>query len=64
MYFLKDKSVALTSFKHFEALVEAENGYKLLTLQSNRGGKYTSNVFQDYYREQGIKRQLTTTYTP
>ena len=53
VYILKEKSAAFTTFKNFKALVEAESGYKLKTLQSNRGGEYTSNMFQEYCREQG-----------
>ena len=57
VYILKEKSAAFTTFKNFKALVEAESGYKLKTLRSDRGGEYTSNMFQEYCREQGIKRQ-------
>jgi len=64
VYILKEKYVVFTTFKNFEALVEAESGHKLITLQSDRGGEYTSNLFQEYYREQVIKRQFITPYTP
>ena len=63
VYILKEKSVAFNIFKNFKALVEVESGYKL-TLRSDRGGEYISNLFQEYCREQGIKRQFTTAYTP
>ena len=51
VYILKEKSVAFTTFKNFKALVEAESDYKLKTLRSDRGGEYTSNMFQEYCRE-------------
>ena len=63
VYILKEKSAVFTTFKHFEGLIEAESSHKLITLQSD-GGEYTSNLFQEYCREQGIKRQFTTAYTP
>jgi hypothetical protein len=64
VYFLKEKSAAFTVFKNFKALVENQSGYKLVTLRSDRGGEYTSKEFDKYCREQGIKHQFTTTYTP
>ena len=64
VYILKEKFIFFTIFKHFKALVEAESDHKLITLRSDRGGEYTSNMFQKYCREQGIKRQFTTAYTP
>ena len=51
MYILKEKFAVFTTFKNFKALVEAESGHKLITLRSDRGGEYTSNMFQEYYRE-------------
>jgi len=45
VYIFKEKSVAFTIFKNFKAFVEAESGYKLITLRSDRGGEYTSNIF-------------------
>jgi hypothetical protein len=29
----------------------------------NNGGEFTSNEFQTYYQEKGIRRQLTNSYT-
>lgn len=33
-------------------------------LRAYHGGEFTSNEFKEYCRENGIKRQLTTVYTP
>lgn len=33
-------------------------------LRTDRGGEYNSTEFKDYCKEHGIKRQLTTAYTP
>ncbi|KAM1597308.1 hypothetical protein ACFX1Z_032224 [Malus domestica] len=64
VYFLKEKSAALRVFKEFKALTEAKSNHKLVAVRSDRGGEYTSNDFQAYCKEQGIRHQLTTAYTP
>lgn len=64
VYFLKEKSAALTVFKQFKSLVENERKCKIVTIRSDRGGEYTSNSFQEFCREHGIHHQLTTSYTP
>ncbi|KAM1484192.1 hypothetical protein EV2_037025 [Malus domestica] len=64
VYFLKEKSAALKVFKEFKALTEAKSNHKLVAVRSNRGGEYTSNAFQAYCKEQEIRHQLTTAYTP
>jgi transposase InsO family protein len=33
-------------------------------LRTDRGGEFTSDKFKDFCNEHGIKRQLTTAYTP
>eukprot|EP01018_Ginkgo_biloba_P039433 Gb_15074 [translate_table: standard] len=64
IYFLKQKSEAFKCFKHFKTMVEKKSGYYLKVLRTNRGGEFTSREFSDYCNNHGIKRQLTTTYTP
>lgn len=54
VYFLKEKSAAFTVFKNFKALAENQSGHKLVTLCSDRGGEYTLEGFDEYYRKQGI----------
>jgi hypothetical protein len=64
IYVLKDKSETLEKFKYFKALVENESGCKIQCLRTDRGGEYTSNAFNSFCISHGIKRQLTTAYTP
>lgn len=64
VYFLKEKSEAFHQFKMFKKRVETETGKSLKCLRTDRGGEYTSNKFMAYCQEHGIKRQLTTAYTP
>jgi len=32
--------------------------------RSDNGAEYTSNAFHDFYKEEGIKRELTVPYNP
>jgi transposase InsO family protein len=64
IYVLKDKSETFEKFKNFKALVENESGCKIQCLRTDRGGEYTSNAFNSFCINHGIKRQLTTAYTP
>ncbi|GAU31045.1 hypothetical protein TSUD_214810 [Trifolium subterraneum] len=63
-YVLTEKSNALTIFKKFKAITENESNCKLKCLRTDRGGEFTSTEFNDFCSEHGIKRQLTTAYTP
>jgi transposase InsO family protein len=45
-------------------MVENATKEKGATLRTNNGGEFTSNEFNGYYRDNGIKRQLTNSYTP
>lgn len=51
-------------FKMYKARVENEIGKKLKCLKSDRGGEFTSNKFNEYCDEHGIKRQLTAPRKP
>ena len=64
MYFLKRKSEVFSIFKEFKAFVEKQSGYYIKTLRSNQGREYTSDVFENYSKEHGIKHQTTPSYTP
>ena len=61
---LKSKSDALTEFKHFKVLAEAEQDTHIKCLRSDKGGEFTSEAFADFCTLQGIKRQLTAPYSP
>ena len=61
---LKEKSEALEKFKKFKTMAEAEKGVKIKCIRSDRGGEFTSDEFRKLCDENGIKKQLTTPYTP
>jgi len=54
--FLKDKLKSLDKFKAFKAMVENEIELRIKCLRSDRGGVFTSNEFNVFYEDNGIKR--------
>ena len=54
--FLKQKSDAFQMFKWYLARVEKETIKILKCLRSDRGGEFTSNEFEIFYNDRGIKR--------
>ncbi|KAJ0847396.1 putative RNA-directed DNA polymerase [Helianthus annuus] len=64
VYFLAAKSESFATFKRFKAMVENETGFTIKGLRSDRGGEFTSSAFNTYCESYGIKRQLTTAFTP
>ena len=62
---LKNKSEAFGAFKKFKTLAESEsNGALIKCLRIDRGGEFTFEEFSKWCEEKGIRRQLTTSYTP
>ena len=51
-------------FQEFKALVENQAGKKIKVLRLDNGGEYTSHAFDEFCRQEGIRRQLTVPYTP
>ena len=64
VHFLVEKSEALNSFKYFKTMVEKEADMFIKCLRTDRGGEFNSNEFNHFCKESGIKRQLTTAFTP
>ncbi|CAA7062104.1 unnamed protein product [Microthlaspi erraticum] len=64
VYFLSEKSETFSSFKLFKKKVETETGKAIKSLRTDRGGEYTSHEFSEFCKEHGIRRQMTTAYTP
>ena len=62
IYFLKNKDEVFERFKEFKALVENLSKKKIKVLRSDNGGEFTSNEFNDFCKEDGIKRELTIPY--
>lgn len=64
IYFLAEKAEAFETFKVFKSLVEKEAETVIRGLRTDRRGEFTSDNFNKFCKEQGIKRQLTATYSP
>lgn len=62
--FLVYKSDAFAFFKQFKCGVEKESGLSVKCLRTDRGGEFTSSEFNEFCKDNGVKRQLTTAYTP
>jgi hypothetical protein len=64
IYFLTEKGETFDMFKRFKSRVEKEVGKYICCLRTDRGGEFTSNSFNQFCEEHGIRRQLTAAYTP
>ncbi|GAA0159622.1 transmembrane signal receptor [Lithospermum erythrorhizon] len=64
IYVLENKSDAFTHFKYFKSMVENDANAKIKCLRTDRGGEFNSAEFDEYCKTNGIKRHLTTAYTP
>lgn len=64
VYFLQKKSEVFGCFKKFKAYVEKQSDHFIKILRTNGEGEFTSNEFNKYCEEYGIKREVTCPYTP
>ena len=56
VYYLCEKSEAFSMFKYFKNLVEKETDHKIKCLRTDRGREFTSQEFNQFCKENGIKR--------
>jgi len=54
----------LNYFKDFKVIIKKQSGYKIRTVRSDQGREYTSNGFEAFCTQQGIRHQTTPAYTP
>ncbi|GJY86489.1 retrovirus-related pol polyprotein from transposon TNT 1-94 [Tanacetum coccineum] len=64
VYLIKKKSDVFEVFKVYKARVELDSRKKIKCLRADNGGEYTSDEFDTFCRQEEIKRQFTTAYTP
>ena len=64
IYFLKGKDEVFRKFKVYKALVAYLFEKKIKILRSDNSGEFTGTDFKNLCIEVGIKRELTTPYTP
>jgi transposase InsO family protein len=61
---MASKDCATTTIKRIQAAAERKSGNKLRALRTDRGGEFTALQFQEYCAELGVRRELTTPYSP
>jgi len=64
VYLLKDKSQVLETFKIFHVWIQNKAQSHIGSLRTDNGREYTSNEFEIYLRQHGIKHQTTVPYNP
>ena len=64
VYILKTKDQVFDCFVKWKALVERQSRRKLNTLRTDNGGEYTSNKFEKYLQDEGIRHKKTVPKTP
>jgi hypothetical protein len=57
--FLKRKSEAFPTFKHFKAYAEKKLGKQIQMSRDDKGGEFMGKVYDDFCAEEGILRQHT-----
>ena len=63
-YVIKKKDEVFEKFKHWKAEVENSTGFKLKILRSDNGGEYSSTVFKNFLKDEGVVHQKTIPKTP
>ena len=61
---MNNTSEVFKKLKEFKALIENQSEKRIKTLRLDNGGEYTSKEFEAFYKEEGLKRELTTPYNP
>ena len=64
VYFLKNKSEVAEKFTEYKNLVETRTGRKIKAVQSDNGREFCNAKMDTIFKDAGIQRRLTTTYTP
>lgn len=61
---MKTKDDVFKKFQEFKALVVNQIRKKIKVLSPDNEGEYTSKEFDTFYRQVGIKKELTVPYNP
>ena len=64
VYLLKKQSDVFQTFKNFHAWIENDAQTHIFSLHTKNGKEYTSNEFENYLRQHGIKNQTSVPYNP
>ncbi|GKA01727.1 gag-pol polyprotein [Tanacetum coccineum] len=61
---LKIIGIGSIMVKMHDGMVELDSRKKIKCLRTDNGGEYTGDEFDTFCKQEGIKRQFTTAYTP
>jgi hypothetical protein len=64
IYFLKQKSENVYSFKNYLSVLRSENGHLVQTLRAENGGEFTSNSFKDWLSDKAIILETSAPHSP
>eukprot|EP00253_Pinus_taeda_P008959 PITA_08959 len=64
VYLLKNKSDAFLTFKNFHKWMENDAQSHIGSIRTDNGKEYSSNEFEQYLRQHGIKHQIIVPYNP
>ncbi|KAK8935338.1 hypothetical protein KSP39_PZI014000 [Platanthera zijinensis] len=64
LYHLTNKSKTFEKFQNYKKLMENQLDKKIKAVRTDRGGEFTSNQFNKFCMESGIRRELTAPYSP
>jgi len=64
VYLLKNKYDVFETFKNFHAWIENDTQSHIVSIHTNNGKEYTSNEFENYICQHGIKHQTNKPYNP
>jgi len=56
VYFMRQKSEALSILKKFQKMVERQSGRLIKKLRSDRGGEYNSKEYDKFCKDIGLER--------
>ena len=61
---MQKKDQTFSKFCEFKELVEKELGKHVKALWGNNGGEYISNEFKEFFRKEGIRREIIVPHNP
>lgn len=64
LYPIKRKSEAFATFSQFISVVERQTGTRVRSVRTDNGTEFCSREFENLFKTQGIRHELTNTYTP
>jgi hypothetical protein len=64
LHFLRSKADAVTALQNLITWAEAQTGYRLRSIRSDRGGEYINQSLRTFLSSGGIEHQISVPHTP